>query len=181
MNVANKVNPPKEDGKPVKQQCNMAFIYLSWGGYLGGLAYFVTQRNWSVAVSWLILVPLAQWGYIRIFPKVSRYLGYGRVDDKRTTSIEDGGAGVAAKIPAQVTFYSALGCPFCPLVKRRLLRLQAEMGFALQEVDVTLRPDLLLGKGLRAVPVVEAGGRHLVGHATTEQLADFIAGSDTEP
>jgi hypothetical protein len=32
-------------------------------------------------------------------------------------------------------------------------------------------------KGIRSVPVVEVGGSRLVGNATTEQLAEMIAGA----
>jgi hypothetical protein len=44
-----------------------------------------------------------------------------------------------------------------------------KMSFNLQEVDVTLRPVFLVAKGIRAVPVVEVGGRRLDGNATSEQ------------
>ena len=51
-------------------------------------------------------------------------------------------------------------------------------GFSLQEVDVTLRPVILVAKGIRAVPVVEVGGRRLDGNATSEQLAaDLTSGA----
>jgi hypothetical protein len=52
-----------------------------------------------------------------------------------------------------------------------------KMSFSLQEVDVTLRPVILLAKGIRAVPVVEVGGRRLDGNAPIEQLADLISGA----
>ena len=53
------------------------------------------------------------------------------------------------------------------------------MGFKLETVHVTYRPELL-GKGIRAVPVVEVDGRRLVGNATTDQLAALIAGTEAE-
>jgi hypothetical protein len=37
------------------------------------------------------------------------------------------------------------------------------------------------GDGIRAVPVVEAGGRRLVGHATTDQLAALLMGVPLRP
>jgi hypothetical protein len=40
------------------------------------------------------------------------------------------------------------------------------MSFSLQEVDVTLPPVILVAKGIRAVPVLEVGGRRLDGNAT---------------
>ncbi len=144
----------------------MTFIYLSWAVYIGGLAFWVLRGNYPIAVFWLIGVPVVQWAYIVAFPAISRYIGYGRVDDHP--------ASATGKSPTTVTLYTALGCPFCPILKRRLVALQAEMGFDLQEVDVTLKPDLLTSKGIRAVPVVEAGGQQLVGHATSEQLAALI-------
>jgi hypothetical protein len=49
------------------------------------------------------------------------------------------------------------------------------MEFSLEEVDVTLRPGVLMAKGIRAVPVVEAGDRLLTGNATSEQLAELIS------
>jgi glutaredoxin len=91
------------------------------------------------------------------------------VDDQRTRGLEP--------TPVSVTFYTALGCPFCPLVERRLEALRKEMGFELKKIDVTLRPQLLAEKGIRAVPVVEAGERRLVGHLTTDQLAALIMGA----
>jgi hypothetical protein len=53
-----------------------------------------------------------------------------------------------------------------------------KISFSLQEVDVTLRPVILVAKGIRAAPVVEVGGRRLDGNATSsEQLADLISGA----
>ena len=48
------------------------------------------------------------------------------------------------------------------------------MGFEFEEVDVTFRPQLALEKGIRSVPVVETGGRLLVGNATSAALAAFL-------
>jgi glutaredoxin len=81
--------------------------------------------------------------------------------------------------PAEVRLYTALGCPFCPVVKQRLIALSDQMSFPLKEIDVTLKPSLLAAKGIRAVPVVEAGERQLVGNATSEQLAALISGIST--
>jgi CBS domain-containing protein len=49
------------------------------------------------------------------------------------------------------------------------------MGFTLEKIDVTLRPDLLAAKGIRSVPVVEVGARLLFGLVTTKELAAAIA------
>ena len=112
---------------------------------------------------------LGQWAYVSAFPNISHYFGYGRVDDQRTRQV--------TPVSLPVTFYTAVGCPFCPLVERRLLALQKQMGFELKKIDITLRPQLLMERGIRAVPVVEAGGRRLVGHATTDQLAALLMGT----
>ena len=74
-----------------------------------------------------------------------------------------------------VTYYSFLGCPFCPIVLQRLLALQKNMGFALTQIDITLKPQLLASKHIQSVPMVEVGHNRLVGNSTTEQLATLIA------
>ena len=75
----------------------------------------------------------------------------------------------------KVVLYTALGCPFCPLIEQRLEDLRKQMGFTLEKIDVTLRPDLLTAKGIRSVPVVEAGARLLFGLVTTKELAEAVA------
>jgi len=144
----------------------MAFIYLSWAILVAGLVFFALKGDYAFVGLWLVVAPLALWAYIRFFPAISLYIGYGRVDDQSPQAV--------SQVHAKVTLYTALGCPFCPMVKRRLLALQTEMGFNLEEVDVTLKPDLLIAKGIHAVPVIEVGEQRLVGHATSEQLANLI-------
>ncbi|HYM50215.1 MAG TPA: glutaredoxin family protein [Candidatus Limnocylindrales bacterium] len=153
------------------QRCPIAFIYLSWLVYLGGVVGLAIGRLVPVIPIWLVGVPLLMWGYLRFFPSLSRSLGYGSVADR---------PGVAAPPPHRtaamhVTLYTALGCPFCPIVRRRLHSLKTLLAFELEEVDVTLRPELLLRKGIRSVPVVEVEGRRLTGNATSAKLADLIA------
>ena len=70
--------------------------------------------------------------------------------------------------------YTANLCPFCPIIRQRLAALRATLAFDLEEVDVTFRPGLVMRKGLRSVPVLEAGGRYLVGNATTAELLAFL-------
>jgi hypothetical protein len=149
------------------QQCSVAGLILSWAGYVAGVAFFVWQRNWTGALAWLILVPLVRWILFRNFPAVSRFFGYGRVDDQLPSKV--------TSTPLTVTFYSFFSCPFCPIVLRRLEALKPAMGFTLQCVDVSLKPAILSARKIRSVPVVEAGGARLVGNATSEQLAVFIA------
>lgn len=155
--------------KPLlKQQCPLVFVVLAWVMYVGAVPLLAFQRQWLLVGLWIVVAPALMWAYIHWFPSISRYMGYGRVDDRL--------AAVAAASPVDVTLYTALGCPFCPIVKRRLHDLQPKMGFHLREMDITARPDMLTRKGIWSVPVVEIGDRRLVGHATSEQLANLIAG-----
>ena len=54
------------------------------------------------------------------------------------------------------------------------MELQKESGFTLHKIDVTLRPDLLMSKGIRSVPAVETGGTVLFGLITKKDLAAAI-------
>jgi glutaredoxin len=151
----------------MKQQCYLAMIYLNWIVLAGGLVFLVFRGSYVLALAWLLLIPLAMWAYIRIFPSISQLMGYGRIDDQLAQG--------AGNVPAKVTLYTALGCPFCPVVKRRLIALREQMEFNLEEVDVTLKPGMLMAKGIRAVPVVEVGDCRLAGNATSKQLAELIS------
>jgi len=155
----------------VKQQCYLAMIYLNWVVLAGGLGFFLLKGHYVLAMLWLGLIPLAMWVYVHIFPSISQMMGYGQIEDRPAQGLKH--------VPAKVTLYTALGCPFCPVVKRRLIALREQMEFSLEEVDVTLKPGLLMAKGIRAVPVVEAGERLLTGNATSEQLAELISGART--
>jgi thiol-disulfide isomerase/thioredoxin len=151
---------------PMKQQCHMAMIYFTWVFYLGGLAYLLYRSMWPMAIAWLVCIPLFEWLYIRQFRGLSQLLGYGRIVDQPATTV--------AASKAEVTFYTALGCPFCPLMEQRLDELQKESGFTLHKIDVTLRPDLLMSKGIRSVPAIETGGKVLFGLITKKDLAAAI-------
>jgi hypothetical protein len=156
-----------------EQQCTVAGLALSWLGYAAGLAYFCYRLQWVAALLWMVGVPSLRWALFHFFPQLSRFLGYGRILDK------------LAPVPAQhanpsdapvaVNFYSFFSCPFCPIVLARLLALQKQMGFTLKTFDVTLKPQMLMARGIRSVPVVEVGDHRLVGNSTTEQLAGLIA------
>jgi glutaredoxin len=152
----------------LKQECPLAFVVLAWLIYAGGIGFFIFERQFVPAGVFVVLAPALMWAYIRWFPSISRFMGYGRVDDKAAGPIPSNGA-------ADVTLYTALGCPFCPIVRRRLVALQAQLRFQLHVVDVTARPDILTRKGIWSVPVVEVGGRTWVGHATSEQLVGLLA------
>jgi len=150
----------------MKQQCHIFFIYGSWVIYLAGLLFLFAREDYIRGTSWLVLVPLVLWAYVRFFPSISQYMGYGSVQDQPAK--ETGASSV------NVTLYTGLGCPFCPIVKARLQALKKQMGFQLKDVDVTLKPNVLISKGIRALPVVEVGTAVLVGNATSDQLAKLI-------
>jgi glutaredoxin len=156
-----------------EQQCNVAGLALSWIGYAAGLGYFSYQRQWVAVLLWMVGVPCLRWALFRFFPRISRFLGYGRIVDKFAPTPPPHANPRAALVA--VNFYSFFSCPFCPIVLARLQALQKQMGFTLKTFDVTLNPRTLLAKGIRSVPVVEVGDHRLVGNSTTEQLAGLIA------
>lgn len=152
----------------MKQQRHLVMIWLSWGIYLGGTSAALWLHNWLLAGAWVLFAPLAQWQYIRRFPALSDVMGYGSVADAREQQQH-------SAPHQQVTLYTALGCPFCPLMEHRLEHLQAKLDFSLEKVDLTLRPDLLIAKGIRAVPAIEVRGQIRTGLLTSQELAEFIA------
>ena len=149
------------------QQCIVRSLYRIWIAYAAGILILGYYRQWIFAWVWIVLVPIAKWAQIRLFPKYARWTNYGTVADQSPSTI--------TKAPVDVMFYHALGCPFCPIMLRRLQALEKEMGFSLQSVDVTLNPQRLAAEGIRSVPVVEVRGKRLVGNATSEQLAELIS------
>jgi glutaredoxin len=156
----------------MKQQCHISFVYGSWLILACGLIFYLIRGSYLQAVFWVIFVVFFLRLYVRYFPSLSRFMGYGSVADQPAKDVQPSNT--------KVLLYTGVGCPFCPLVKRRLIELQAKMGFDLNEIDITFKPDLLISKGIRALPVVEVGATHWVGNATSEQLAIFIR-SNTEP
>ncbi|MGO9269042.1 MAG: glutaredoxin family protein [Terriglobia bacterium] len=149
-----------------KQECNVVGLMLSWLGYGAGIIVLIYLRHWTGALLWLVLVPCLRWVLFRYFPSLSRFLGYGRVDDKLPAKFK--------RTHVVVAFYSFWSCPFCPIVMRRLEALQRKMDFTLKKIDVTFSPQLLMNKGILSVPVVEVGEKRLVGNVTSEQLAALI-------
>ena len=152
----------------MKQRCHLAAVWLTWLG-LPLLAIVIGLRAGPV-VGVVVLAAgiIAQVAYMRWFPHLSKWLGYGSVVD---TPAEP--AALAAPLP-RVTLYTASVCPFCPIIRRRLAELQQHGRFEVEEVDVTFRPEIVQAKGLRSVPVLEANGRLLVGNATSAQIAEFL-------
>jgi hypothetical protein len=151
-----------------QQQCSVPNLVFSWLIYLAGFAYMGYERHWAGGLFWLVLVPCVRLALYKGFPNISRFLGYGRVDDQLPASANVSNSHVA------VSFYSFFSCPFCPIVLQRLEALQKQMGFTLEKIDVTLKPQILMSKGILTVPVVEVGKNRLVGNATTEQLSRLI-------
>jgi glutaredoxin len=154
----------------MKQQCHISMVYLSWIVYAAGLITAAWLGAWAFAAAWLIAGPVFQWLYIRNFPKFSAAMGYGRIVDEP--------AGAAQPVTGRVILYTALECPFCPLMEQRLEDLRARLGFSLTKVDVTLRPDLLASKGIRSVPAVEIGDRFWTGLVTSKELAEALGGRE---
>ncbi|WP_397546885.1 glutaredoxin family protein [Rhodothermus marinus] len=159
-----------------RQQCPLSFVWFTWLGLPGLALLFGLLRGWPVALLVLLVGIVGQIVYIRWFPRFSRWLGYGSVDDEpaETTGPWRG------KVPT-VRLYTASVCPFCPIVRRRLADLQQQIPFELEEVDVTFRPQLMRRKGWRSVPVVEVGEHYLVGNATSAQLAALLAEATRGP
>jgi glutaredoxin len=156
----------------MEQACTVRRLYFTVAMaavfYPAGLVFFFYKRNWPVFSLWLLL-PLFRWAMMRFFPNAVAWRGSGSIADKAPATIQK------APAPVEVTYYSLFGCPFCPIVAQRLDALQKEMGFTLNKIDLTLKPQVAASKGIRSVPVVEVGSDRLVGNVTTEQLAQLIA------
>jgi glutaredoxin len=162
-------------GQSMEQRCHLSMVWLTWLG-LPLLAFVVGLRVGLVGgVAVLAVGIAAQVLYLRWFPYMSRWMGYGSVQDSPALPVPP-----AAKLP-RVTLYTANVCPFCPIIRRRLAELQRQSPFELTEIDVTFRPDVIRAKGLRSVPVLEASGRLLVGNATSAQIAEFLKASAAAP
>jgi glutaredoxin len=155
----------------MKQECPLAFVWLTWLG-IPALAVLVgVYSGWPYAVLTLLVGVVVELGYIRAFPRLSRMMGYGSVADTPAR------AGPALPGHLKVTLHTANVCPFCPIVRERLSALRQRLGFELEEVDVTFRPELVRKQGIRSVPVVRAGDAILVGNATSAELVSFLAGA----
>jgi glutaredoxin len=153
----------------MEQRCTIVTLYLNWALFLAGALFAAGTGRYLLLAVWLLAAPLAQMAYVRAFPRLSQALGYGSVDDQPAVS--------PAAAPVAVTLYTAAGCPFCPIVEGRLEALRATMGFHLSKVDVTMRPDVLAAKHIKAIPVIQVGDGFVVGNATSRELAALIAGA----
>lgn len=156
-----------------EQRCSVAGLTLGWIAYAAGMGYLAYRHRWVVTLLWMAGVPGLRWVLYHFFPRIARFLGYGRIVDKPSSirGLHDNSR--AASVG--VNLYTFFSCPFCPIVLARLQALQKQMGFTLNIIDVTLKPRTLMSKGIRSVPVVEVGDRLLLGNSTTEQLAALIS------
>jgi len=157
----------------MEQRCHVAMIWLTWIG-MPLLALVVGFRSGVVAGVMVLLVGIvAQVLYLRWFPRIARWVGYGSVADAPAEPIR-------APLVPRVTLYTANVCPFCPIVRDRVKALQRQNQFDVEEIDVTFRPEIIRRKGLRSVPVLEANGQLLVGNATSARIAEFLKKAATE-
>jgi glutaredoxin len=152
----------------MEQRCHLSMVWLTWLG-LPLLAIVVGLRvGAAVGLATLGIGIVAQTLYVRWFPHLSRWMGYGSVADTPADA-----ASFVAPLP-RVTLYTANVCPFCPILRRRLTELQRQTPFELEEVDVTFRPEIVRAKGLHSVPVLEANGHLLVGNRTSSEIMEFL-------
>jgi len=150
----------------MKQQCNISFVYSSLSILIGGIVYFLLKGLYFHIVLWIFCILTLVWLYDRLLPVILGYLGYLTMDDEWANQLDH--------TQVNVILYTGLACPFCSIVRKRLKELQPRMEFNLKEVNVTLKPDVVISKGIRALPVIEVEKVMLVGNATSEQLVKFI-------
>ena len=150
-----------------RQFCSVPGLYRIWGAYAVGIAVLAVTVHWIGLVLFAVLVPLGKFAQIRYYRRLSRLFGYGKV-------AEDVLPQRTATAPRVVTFYSAMGCPFCPIVLERLEALQPKMGFTLERVNLSLHPRLASSKGIRSVPTIEVSGARLIGNVSSSELAELI-------
>ena len=156
----------------MKQECKLVMIWLTWLGIPALAIGMGAKQGWWAAVFIIIVGVFGQLFYIKIFPRISRLLGYGSVEDVAILPTQK------IKIVSIVTLYTANVCPFCPIVKQRLIELQSNLDFKLNEVDITFKPNLIKEKGFRSVPVIEMDGEYWFGNATSVQLLSFLTKRD---
>ncbi len=152
----------------MKQECKLVMIWFTWLGLPALAIAMGAIQGWWATVFILIAGVLGQVYYIKVFPKVSKWLGYGSVEDVAIQPAQK------IKTSSIVTLYTANVCPFCPIVRQRLLDLQSNLEFKLNEVDITFKPNLIKEKGFKSVPVIEVDGKYWFGNATSAQLLSFI-------
>jgi len=152
----------------MKQECNLVMVWLTWLGLPALAIGMGVKQGWWASVFILIVGVFTQVFYVKFFPRISKLLGYGSVEDVTIEPTQK------LKISSIVTLYTANVCPFCPIVKQRLIGLQRNLEFKLNEVDITFKPNLIKEKGFRSVPVIEIDGKYWSGNATSAQLLSFL-------
>ncbi|HAB54398.1 MAG: hypothetical protein A2315_03500 [Ignavibacteria bacterium RIFOXYB2_FULL_35_12] len=152
----------------MKQECKLVMIWITWLGIPALAIGMGAIQGWWASVFIIVVGVFAQVFYIKVFPRISKWLGYGSVEDVAILPAQK------IKISSIVTLYTANVCPFCPIVKQRLIKLQSYLEFKLNEVDITFKPNLIKEKGFRSVPVIEMDGEYWIGNATSAQLLSFL-------
>lgn len=93
-----------------KQECTVQSLYLSGVMFVIiyplGLAYFAFEANWPVFAAWLIFLPCLKWTYLRFFPRIAKWKGYGSVEDKLPANVK--------KARVEVTYLLASGLSVLP-------------------------------------------------------------------
>jgi len=156
----------------MKQECRLASVWTIWAAIPATALVVGITSGWWLALLIVGVGVLSEVGYVRVFPHISGLLGYGSVQDSKSP------VPAIAVSPPRLILYTARGCPFCPIVRRRLEQLRQDLHsrFELEEHDITFRPQLLFDKGIRSVPAIEADGRFLVGNVTSDQVVAFLKG-----
>jgi glutaredoxin len=122
--------------EPMKQQCYLVIVWSTWlllPALSIGMGFYA---GWWAGIIVLLAGVFGQIYYLKMFPRMSRMLGYGTVEDVAAE------ASVQTRVVSRVTLYTASVCPFCPIVKRRLIELRRSLGFELVEIDITFQPGL---------------------------------------
>jgi hypothetical protein len=106
-----------QDRAAMKPQCYMAMLYLNWAVYLGVVAWAGLTGRYFFSFAWAALYPAFMLAYLMVFPRISRLLGYGSVEDELAAggaggSGEEMGVEAAERESVEVTLYKAAGCPF---------------------------------------------------------------------
>ena len=155
----------------MKQECRIWYVWMAWAGIPGIALLLGLMVDWRAGLLTLIAGVAFQVAYVRWFPHLSRWVGYGSVADVPAP------ASTRAGVAGQVVLYTARGCSFCPIIRQRLAGLQGELGFELVARDVTFQPRWVAEKGIQSVPVTEAHGRYLVGNGTSAEILEFLRGA----
>lgn len=153
----------------MEQRCHLSAVWLTWVGVVAIASAIGWRSGWIVGLPALVIIVIGQRLFIPAFPRFAGWMGYGSVEDVPSPHPLPAGA-----IP-RVTLYTASVCPFCPIVRKRLLDLQRRLPFELEERDVTFQPGVIRSKGFRSVPVLEVGERRLVGNATSAQICALLS------